>query len=465
MPDPNIALNVPPTILDLVQRGLVERFFYDGLFQALLFRAEAQQEEFQGNIGETTLSTRAGIPDPITKPIAPGQDPQPRTGVFEQWETTLLRYADATDVNMPTAAVASADIFLRSIQTLGMGSGLSLNRIPRNALFTAYLSGQTTLIGAVGAADLTAHVSALNGFTKVLTKGTNVAPVPVSTSAPLAITIGGIATTVVGTAPDDANVPLGPGTLTLGVALGGGGAAARASVLSVARPLISRVGGGTNIDAIGLNDVVQMQDIINGVNKLRNANVFPHEDGTYHVHISTTFNGQVFTDPAWQRQMNQGVNNNPQYQQAFLGSFAGCSFYLNNECPDDANSGALVATGTNAKYAEDINAEVVNESGVRIGRSIMTGRGAIFERWLDEKRFVSEAGITGKLAQFAVTNQGIAVMTERITLIMRSPINRLQDQVGLAWSYSGAFPIPSDITSGGPQLFKRALVLEHALDA
>lgn len=463
MPE-TIALGVPPTILDLVQKGLIERFFYDGLFQALLFRADAQQEEFQGNIGETVLSTRAGVPDPITKPIAPGVDPVPRAGAFEQWETTLLRYADATDVNMPTAAVASADIFLRAIQTLGMGSGLSLNRIPRNALFTAYLSGQTTCIDAVGATDLVAHVSSINGFVKVLTKGTTIAPVPVSTTHPLSITIAGISTTVVGATPDDGNVPLGPGTLTLGSALGGGGAAARASVLSVARPTIIRVGGGTSVDAIGLNDVVQLQDIINLTNRMRAANIFPHEDGTYHLHISTGFNGQIFTDPSFQRQLNQGVGIGP-YQTAFIGNVAGCSIYLNNETPDDGNSGALVATGTKAKYAEDINAEVVNESGVRIGRSIITGRGAIFERWFDEKRFVSEAGITGKLAQFAVTNQGIAVQTEHVTLIMRSPINRLQDQVGLAWSYSGAFPIPSDITSGGPQLFKRAVCVEFALDA
>jgi hypothetical protein len=457
----SIAYPVPPTIMNLVQQGLIERMFYDGLFPALLFRAEAQEEQYQGNIGESIFSTRVGALAPRSKPIAPGTDPTPQTLTFEQWETTLLRYADAIDVSMPTNAVASADLFLRSIQMLGMQAGQSLNRIPRNALYTAYLSGQTVNTASV-TSSTALHVASINGFTKVLVKGTNVRPVDVSTTNPLAVTVDGTANTVTGAVPDDANVPLGPGTLTLGTAVT---VAARVAVLSAARPLVLRVGGGTTIDAISSGDVLQMQDFINATNKMRENNIFPHEDGTYHAHILPNGNSQVFTDPAWQRQLNQGVNNVPQYQQGFIGSFAGISFYLNNECPTNLNSGALVQTGTNSYFAEDINAEVINASGVRIGRVLITGRGALYERWLDERAFVSEAGITGKIANFTVMNQGISIETNHISLIMRSPQNRLQDQVSLAWSYSGAFPIPSDITSGGPAMFKRALVIEHALDA
>jgi len=77
---------------------------------------------------------------------------------------------------------------------------------------------------------------------------------------------------------------------------------------------------------------------------------------------------------------------------------------------------------------------------------------------------VTEAGITGKVGEFQVVNAGVEVETKGIRLILRAPLNRLQDQVAATWSISTSFPVPSDVTSGGPQRFKRAVVIEHAID-
>jgi hypothetical protein len=141
------------------------------------------------------------------------------------------------------------------------------------------------------------------------------------------------------------------------------------------------------------------------------------------------------------------------------------AIFSNNETPDLNNSGTRTATGTSAFYSSDIAAETTNESGVNIGRTIITGRGAIYERWLDErKHYVSEAGITGKVGEFTVVNGGIEVKTERIRLILRAPINRLQDVVAATWSITTSFPIPSDVGSGGPELYKRAVIIESAID-
>jgi hypothetical protein len=81
---------------------------------------------------------------------------------------------------------------------------------------------------------------------------------------------------------------------------------------------------------------------------------------------------------------------------------------------------------------------------------------------LDEKAYVTEAGITGKTGEFQIVNAGIEVQTERIRLILRAPINRLQDQIAASWSITTAFPVPSDAVSGGAQRYKRAIVIEHA---
>ena len=153
------------------------------------------------------------------------------------------------------------------------------------------------------------------------------------------------------------------------------------------------------------------------------------------------------------------------YQQAFLGTIAGIAFFSNNEAADYLNSGPRTQTGSNSFYSQDIGAETTNEQGVNVGRVLITGRGSIYEKGLDENMYVTEAGVTGRTGEFQVVNAGVEVATERVRLILRAPLNRLQDVVAATWSITTAFPIPSDISSGGPQRYKRAVIIEHALDS
>lgn len=460
----SLVLGIPPAILNLVQLGLLERAFHDGLFPALLYRGEAQYEEWPANTGTEIFMTRPGLLTPITTPLAAGVDPVPQTVSYEQWIAVLNRYAGTIDTHVPTSVVSNADQFMRNIQQLGLQAGQSLNRLPRNALFKSYLSGQTVLTVATAAPDTTIRVASLNGFFDVVNRGVNVRPLPVSPSAPLPITINGtINRNVVGAFPDDPNDPYGPGTLQLDAAVGAI-VAARASVLSRYRARILRSGGGSSVDAIGAADVFTLQDAINATNYLRKNNVLPHEDGYYHGHINLDANSQVFQDPAFQR-LNTSLPDHVYYQKAFIGTIAGIAFFANNESPDLLNSGARTLTGTNAAYSADIGAETTNESNVNIGRVVVTGRGAIYEKGLDETKYVTEAGVTGKIADFQVVNGGVEVSTERIRLILRAPQNRLQDQVSATWSITTSFPVPSDAASGGFERYKRAVVIEHALDS
>lgn len=459
-----LIVGVPPAVLELVQQGLLERAFHDGLFPALQYRAEAQEEEWPANTGTEIFMSRPGLLTPRTKPLVPGVDPTPQTVSYEQWVASLARYGDTIDTHVPTSVVGNADQFLRNIHQLGLQAGQSLNRIPRNALFKAYLSGQTNMIAAGASTDKSIRVASVNGFTDVVSKGVNVRPRTVSASSPLAVTIVGVTgeRNVVGYDLDDPDDAFGPGTLYLDAALGAT-VAIRAPVVSVAAPTVIRAGGGVSVDAIGSSDVFTLQDAINATNRLRRQNVPPHEDGYYHAHISTDGNTQVFTDEAFQR-LNTALPDHVYYQEAFIGTIGGIAFFLNTESPDPLNSGARTATGTSSYYSEDIGAETTNAAGVNVGRVLVTGRGALYERWLDERQYVTEAGITGKVGEFQIVNNGIEVMTERLRLILRAPINRLQDVVAATWSISTSFPVPSDVTSGGPQRFKRAIIIEHALD-
>lgn len=448
--------------LRIVQEGLLERTFHHALFPELLFASLAEFEEWPANTGTEIFMTRKGLLEPSPRPRTPGVDPTPKTSIYEQWAARLNPYNDTIDTHMPTAVVSSINTFLADVHSLGLQAGQSINRVARNALYRAYLSGHTVTTASALSADTSIRVAALNGFTDVITRGVQVRPAPVSSASPLLITIAGITGTrgVIAAIPDDANDPEGPGTLLLDAALGAN-IAARAPVLSSARPLIIRAGGGNSIDAIGAGDIVTLQDFIEAVGRLRDQNVRPMPDGTFHAHITNSTNSQLFADPAFQSAA-RGQIDGQRYRSGFIGQVAGISFFINNETPNRTNAGARLATGTNAFYSLDIAAETTNENGVQIARPILVGQGALYERGLDESQYTTEAGTTGKIGEFQIVNAGVQVMTERIRLILRAPLNRLQDKVSATWSKSTSFPVPSDVGSGDEARFKRALVLEHA---
>ena len=133
--------------------------------------------------------------------------------------------------------------------------------------------------------------------------------------------------------------------------------------------------------------------------------------------------------------------------------------------PDNVTQDNLVTNAGGAGLAvlsPDVGAEVRNAAGLALQRTVITGGGAIYEKYIDEGKYISEAGVTGKIGQFSIINGGAAVMTRRIRFILRAPLDRLQQVVSQTWSWSGDFPIPSDALSGNAARFKRSLIIEHA---
>lgn len=456
---------VPSIVRELHQEGLLERAFHDPLVENLLFRMDAQREEADAQIGTSIFMTRRGLlPINATPRRATEGDPQPQVLAYEQWISTLDRYYDSIDTSLVRARTQLADELGSDLHALGVQAGRSINYIARNKLYKPYASGHTVLIAATAAPDVTIRVAALNGFRTVVLRGANVAPQPVSPALPLPITIGptNIARFVIAAIPDDPNDPDGTGTLTLNAAVGAI-VAVRGAVLAGNRPRIVRAGGGTTVDAIGAADIVTLQDFNTAVTFLRNNKVTPHEDGYYHCHFPPDANLQVFADEVFQR-LHTALPDGERYQSGFVNQILGIRFIPNTECPNVDNAGTTVQTGTNALYSTQIGAETVNEGGTRIGRCILTGRGAQYERWFNAaKHLVSEAGMTGKQGEFNVTNGGIQIDTDGIRLIIRSPIDKLQDIISSTWDYIGDFPVPSDVAAGGPEHYKRAVEVEFAL--
>ena len=455
---------VPPIVANLHQEGLLERAFHDPLVPALQFRALAAREEADANIGSSIFMTRRGLLPVVTEPVRAGQtEPQPQTLGYEQWEARLERYWGTIDTSLIQNAMAIATTLGSNLAALGTQAGMSINRIARNSLYKPYCGGHTVTVDAAGSTDRKVHVASLNGFRFVVIRQKNVQPKEVSSTYPLPVTINStIKLNVIEAVPDSVDDPDGPGTLTLSDVLGAN-IGARVSVLAGNRPRMLRAGGGTNIDAIGSGDILTVQDVINAVTVLRDNLVPPHEDGFYHCQLPNLGNAQFFQDPVFQR-LHTALPDSERYRDAFIGQFGGVRFFANTVCPDVTNSGATVATGNNALYSREIGAETVNEDGVCIGRAIITGRAAIYERWFDAKKhLVSEAGMTGQQGDFNVSVGGIQIDTEGMRLVIRSPIDRVMDMVAATWDVITCFPAPSDIAAGGPEHYKRAVELEFAL--
>lgn len=462
----NMVLPIPGLSTNLVQEGLLQRAFQDGLAPSLQFRQEAIVEEVQENTGTEFFMSRPGLLPVVEEPLpAMGGDPPVYASVYEQWAVVIQRWAGSRITHMPTSVVSNANLLLRDIHQLGLQAGMSTNRIPRNTFFKAYASGQSNMTIAGIAADTVIHVASVNGFSDSVVSGVSVRPVPVSTSFPIQVRIGigaaAITRFVTAVALDNPADVNGPGTLTLSVALGVG-FAARTPVVSAYAPVVLRAGGGESVDAITAGDIVTLQMFINSTNYLRSHNVRPHDDGFYHAYISPACNSQLFADNVVQR-LNTALPQGVQYAEGFIGTIAGLMFFMNTELPNARNTGTQTATGVNATYGRSIGAETVNEGGVAVGRALVTGKGALYELGLDEKNYVSEAGITGKIGEFSITNGGIYVPVERVRLVLRAPIDALQDIVTASWSMTAGWACPTDATATtGAQRYKRAVTVEYA---
>ncbi len=458
-----LAQGVPASILNLIQERTLERVFHDSLYPRLLYRGEARPEIWQANLGERMVFTRSGLIEPSITPLIPGQDPVPTGYQTEQWEAEAAQFGHTIPTHMPTSYVTLASTFLRNTQQLGLHAGQTLDRLVRNQLFRSYLAGESMVTVAAGAAATSVTVSSLNGFTQQLLDGRLG---PVSPANPLAVTFSNaeVPNTVIGFTPANPSDPLGAGVLTFSAALVTG-LPTRTGVFAANRSRRLRVGAGATVDALTSGNILTLDAVIQAVSRLRTNNVPPHADGYYHVHLSPAAEAQIFQDNHWQR-LHQSLPESMAYVDLAIGRAVGCIFYRNTESPSASTVriGSLLTDpggGGLARLAPEIAGEVTNEAGLPIVRTLITGGGCIYEKYLDESKFITEAGVTGKIGEFSIINGGVAIMTQRIRYILRSPLDLLQQTVSQTWSWSGDFPVPSDALSGDTARFKRAVVIEH----
>jgi len=456
-----------PQVRAVVQQSMLERAFHDALFPRQLFRAEATPVEWPQNVGDTMIFSAPGLIPVDARPTAPGVDPTPTSYPIEQWEAKIRQYSGTIDTHMPTSITAIIDLFMRNAHQLGMQASQTLNRIVRNVLYRSALSGHTVADGAA-VATTSLRVKRLNGFTRArnanLSGGSNVRFDLVSSSNPLAITVldNAVATpnTVIGFTPDTPGDEYGPGVLTLGAATTN--VLDRAYVLAVDRTFLVRVGGGNKVDDLTVGtDTPTLADIRTAIAHFWEQNVPEHPDQRFHCHLDPVSQAKIFNDDEFQRLLT-ALPDYYVYKQFAIGEMLSTVFLRNSECPVPSTVvGGLTATYDDRDpFPGELYIGGVT-SGGPVHRMLFTAQGGVMEYHQNLDALITEAGITGAVADPRIVNNGIEVSSDRIQMIIRGPLNRLQDQVATSWKFIGDWPVRTDAATGDNSRYKRAMVIEH----
>ena len=472
MPEFSI-ISQSPEIRQIVQDNALERAFHDALFPKQLFRGEASPVLWPQNVGDTMLFSAPGLIKPKMRPLRPGVDPTPSTYTFEEWSATLQQYADSIDTPMPTSMVAIANLFLRNAHQLGMSAGQSLNRITRNKLYNAALSGWTVCNGGALGTATSIPVMRLNGFTTArrpdLALGSPVRFAAVSAINPLPISI----------VLDDASVhdcavtaftattsgdEVGPGSITITPAIPGARTVPdRAAIYADDRTYMVRVGGGMSCGSIGAGDLPRLSDLRSAISHFQNQNVPEHTDSRYHMHCDPNINSAFFADPEFQRLMTS-LPDYYAYKQFTFGELLGTIVFKNSECPQPStvDGGTTAVFSQDDPFAGEMYSNGVPATGTEVHRALLSGQGSVFEYYTDLNALITEAGVQGRIGEPRITNNGIEVNTDRIQLLIRSPQNRTMDMVSTTWKFIGDWPIRTDIATGDGARYKRLMTIECA---
>lgn len=464
------VISQDPTIRALVQDGMLERAFHDALFPALLFRADCEAILYPGNVGDNRTFTGKGLLAPVVGPIQPSVDPTPGVVPYEQWSLTVQKWANSIDTYMPNSIVDIANLFLENAATLGLNAGQSMNRVVRDTIYNAALAGNTVADLAV-TTQTSFHVVRLNGFTVAraanTTTASQVAFQPVSAANPLPITVydqNGNAqnVNVIAYSPDNAGDQIGPGTLTVSAAVSTG---VRSAVIAGNATYVVRVSGGNSIDTLSASSLFLLQHVRAALARFRQMNVRPMASGYFHCHLDPTSEGELFNDAEFNRLLTS-LPDSYMYQEFAIGRLLGTVFLRNTECPV-GNANTVVGGSTDTYSTQDpfggelwTNGSVA--AGIPIHQPLFSGMGSIYEYYLNMADLVTEAGVTGKIGEPKVTADGIEVNTDRIQLILRAPLDRLQELVSASWKFMGGYSLRTDVTTGDSAAFKRELVVQHA---
>jgi N4-gp56 family major capsid protein len=434
--------NFPASLQPIIQQGFLEREFSQALRSRLGYRACADRVQIAAGIGETITKTRAGLKPAVTIPLAPAANTNfdngltPTTWGVEQYTLSINLYAATTDLNVVVERVAIASQFLQNAYVNGEQAARSLDELSRNALFAAYMGGNTRIVTTLTSPGLVVEIDDIRGFQTVFVNGVQQ---PVSTSNPMIVTIGSNIYSVVGYSADVTNVSTAPngisGSLTLSENVAVSDGTAGNTVTAANASTIVRPAERSNTASIGASDTLTMSCLLDAVAKLR-MNAVPEIDGAYNCYLDPVSSRQLFADPDFKQLFQGATSANQVFRNGMTNDFLGLRFVPTTE--------AFVQPHPTL-------------SGLMVRRPIICGQGALIE---------------GDFAGMAETDvapaDSIIAMVDGIAMVTREAIDRLQQIIAQSWYWIGGFCAPSDTTTNPSTIptatnaaYKRAVIVEH----
>jgi hypothetical protein len=434
--------NFPASLQPIIQQGFLEREFAQALRSKLGYRACAERVAIAVGIGETLTKTRAGLKPSVTIPVAPATNTNldngltPTTWGVEQYTITINLYAATVDLNMVTERVGIASQFLQNAYVNGEQAARSLDELGRNALFGAYLGGNTRVRISLSSAGPIVSVDDIRGFQVTFVNGVQQ---PVSSTAPMTVTIGANAYTLVAAALDTTNVSTSPnglsGTLTLSSNVSTSDGTAGNTVIAASGAIIVRPSQRTNTSLILASDTLSMSCLLDAVAKLR-MNAVPEIDGAYNCYLDPVSSRQLFADPDFKQLFQGATSANQVFKNGMTNDFLGLRFVPTTE--------AFVQSHPTL-------------SGLMIRRPVICGLGALIE-----------GDFAGIATHDVAPADSIISMVDGIAMVTREAIDRLQQIIAQSWYWIGGFCAPSDTTTNATTVptatnaaYKRAVVVEH----
>jgi len=444
--------NMPTQLQAAIQQGFLEREFRDGLQSALAYRAVADREPISINIGETITKTRQGFKAPVTTPLNASGNTNldnglsPTACAIEQYTLSLNMYGDTIDLNVVTSQVGIANQFLLNGKVNGVQAKQSLDRLARNALFNAYLGGNTRVRVTLGSPATTVSVDDIRGFQYVLVNGVYVA---VSASNSAQVLVGSNTYTLTGTAADASNVATAfggiSGTLTFSANVSTADGTAANTVSHPNCPVLVRPNGKwtggsafastTSTASLASTDLLTLSVIEDAVANLRNNTGIIGPD--FDCFLDNVSMRQLFADADF-KQAFQGQYGAREWREGEVFKLAGVNFNATTEAPVQTHP---------------------TNSALKVRRPIIAASGALVEG--------DFAGMQAKASEMSGTNS-IVDYADDVVMVTRAPLDRLAQIVGQSWFWIGGFVAPTDATANqtiiptaGAQFYKRAVTIEH----
>jgi len=439
----------------MLQQNFLDRELEEGLDSYLAYRREAVQETIPARIGATLTMTRKGRKTPITQPLDPTQvgtnldnGMTPSTFSIEQYSFSMKEWADTVDTDLMGELAGIANQLIANSRNNGVQAAQSMERIARNDLFAAYMSGNSRVLAVNSQTSI--QVDDIRGFGTVLVNGT---PQGVSSATPLAITeyndSGTLATAtqalnVTGVAPDATNVSSTSITGGLsGVLTLAAGAANTIqvgdSVISNNAPKVFRPFGKRLTSLLNGADVLTMSIVDDVRAYLLDNGVPPMPDGTYHMILDNTSMRQLRADQDF-KVLFAGREETPEFRGGDIVRLLGITFIPTTET-----------------FVQNPGSGV----GVRVRRPIIMGAESLMQGNFE--------GLDIWLNREGVNPIGEIMLIDNVAQIVRPPLDRLQRNIAQTWTWIGDFAVPTDVTAttdtiptASNSLFKRAAVIEIA---